>query len=109
MLFAACATTSPTTDSRNNPQSTGAPPAVRAASTASRPPMSPDQIVIGKTAARVMTSHFPTASSGRVAGAFAVSRISFQARSRSRIGIGRAGAVSGAARSMGSSVSDGIW
>ena len=37
----------------------------RFASTASSPPMSPDQMVIGKTAARVMTSHLPTVSSGR--------------------------------------------
>ena len=66
MLLAVWASTSPTTAIANRPQSTGAPPAVRAASTASSPPISPDQIVIGKTAARVITSHLPTVSSGRV-------------------------------------------
>ena len=50
--------------------------------------MSPDQIVIGNTAARVMTSHLPTVSSGRLAGGLAVSRISFHASSRSRMGRG---------------------
>ena len=54
------------------------------ASTASSTPIVPDQIVIGKTAARVMTSHLPTVSSGSVAGGFAVCMISDQARSRSR-------------------------
>src|SRR5262245_2965892 len=101
MLFAACASTSPTTASRNSAQSTEGPPWTRFASTARRPPMSPDQMVIGNTAARVMTSHLPTVSSGLVAGGLAVSRISFQASSRSRSGMVVAGA--GAARSMGSS------
>ena len=50
--------------------------------------MRPDQIVIGKTAARVITSHLPTVSSRRCSGGFAVSRISFQASSRSRSGTG---------------------
>ncbi len=47
-------------------------------------------MVIGKTAARVMTSHLPTVSSGRVAGGLAVSRISFQPSRRSRRGVGDA-------------------
>ena len=53
-------------------------------------------MVIGNTAARVITSHLPTVSSGRCSGGFAVSRISFQASRRSRRGIGAlTGAVVG--------------
>ena len=50
-------------------------------------------MVIGKTAARVITSHLPTVSSGRVLGGLAVSRISFQARKRSRTDTGATAAV----------------
>ena len=85
MLLAAWATTSPTTAIANRPQSTATPPLVRAASAASSPPIRPDQIVIGKTAARVMTSHLPMVSIGRVLGGLAVSRISFQPSNRSFI------------------------
>src|SRR6188472_1775520 len=106
MLLAAWASTRPTTDSRNRPQSTGGPALVRFASTASSPPINPDQMVIGNTAARVITSHLPTVSSGRDTGGLAVSRTSFQARNRSRRETGAWVAVSvtgaGAAVLMGS-------
>jgi hypothetical protein len=65
--------------------------------------MSPDQIVIGKTAARVMTSHLPRVSSGRDLGGFAVSTISFHASRRSRMGMGALAVVSGAAVCVASS------
>src|SRR4029078_10811502 len=73
MLFAAWATTSPTTARISSSQLTLTSPVSRAAPTASSPPMSPDVAVIEKTAARVMTSHLLIAS-GRVmpSGKFAV-------------------------------------
>lgn len=46
-----------------------------------------------RSAARVITSHLPTASSGRACGGLAVSKISFQARSRSRTETGTTTAV----------------
>jgi len=75
MLFAACATTRPTTARTRYSQFTLTPPPRRAAPTASRAPIRPDVAVIEKTAARVMTSHLLTAS-GRVipSGRFAVLR-----------------------------------
>ena len=83
MLLAAWASTRPTTGDREQPVVDG-DAELPAAATASRPPISPDQMVIGNTAARVMTSHLPTVSSGRDSGGFAVSRISFQPSRRSR-------------------------
>jgi hypothetical protein len=62
MLFAAWATTRPTTARISSSQSTLTSPVSRAAPTASSPPMSPDVAVIEKTAARVMTSHLLIAS-----------------------------------------------
>ena len=67
------------------------PGVMRAASTARSRPIMPDHRVIGNTAARVMTSHLPTVSSGSVAGGLAVCMISAHARNRSRRVIGVAG------------------
>src|SRR6185369_16000395 len=72
MLFAAWATTSPTTASTRYSQLISTAPVSRAAPTASRAPINPDVAVIEKTAARVMTSHLLIASgwvipSGRLA------------------------------------------
>src|SRR5712691_11536499 len=65
MLFAAWATTSPTTARTRSSQSMLTAPVSRAAPTASSAPINPDVAVIEKTAARVITSHLLTAS-GRV-------------------------------------------
>ena len=74
MLFAACATTSPTTDSVRKSQLMLTEPVSRASPTASSPPMIPEVAVMLNTAARVMTSHLLIASGGRVmpSGRFAV-------------------------------------
>ncbi len=73
MLFAAWATTSPTTASTRYSQFTLTSPVSRAAPTASSAPIRPDVAVIEKTAARVMTSHLLTKSGWVIpSGRFAV-------------------------------------
>jgi len=59
--------------------------------TASSRPIIPDHSVMGITAARVITSHLPTVSSGSVSGALAVCMISDQAANRVRSVSGWAG------------------
>ncbi len=75
MLFAAWATTRPTTASTRYSQLTVTSPVSRIAPTASKAPISPEVAVIEKTAARVMTSHLLIASGWVMpSGRFAVFR-----------------------------------
>src|SRR6266850_6419835 len=97
MLFAAWATTSPTTARTRYSQLTVTSPVSLAAPTASRAPIKPDVAVIENTAARVMTSHLLT-KSGRVmpSGRLAVLKTYRQVAKRPR---GAAGAAAAGAAS----------